>query len=236
MARFKRQAEWLKTRLRRPGVQAFLARAIGLYLAFALRTTRWTLEGAEHLAPVVASGRAVAAFWHERLPLMPALLAQAREGAPGLRATVLVSRHNDGRLIGEVMRRFGVAVAHGSSRRDGRDRGGAAGALGLLDAIAQGGIAVITPDGPRGPRRVAAAGVAQLAAWAGVPVLPCAAQTRWRIVLGTWDRMVLPLPFGRGVLVCGAAVDVKRAGWENAVEVIATALTVVADRADVLAR
>lgn len=236
MARFKRQSEWLKARLRRPGVRALLARVLGLYLAFALRTTRWTLEGAEHLAPVVASGRGVAAFWHERLALMPALLARAREGAPGLRATVLVSRHNDGRLIGAVMRRFGVAVAHGSSRRDGRDRGGAAGALGLLDAIAQGGIAVITPDGPRGPRRVAAAGVAQLAAWSGVKVLPCAAQTRWRIVLRTWDRMVLPLPFGRGVLVCGAAMEVPRVGWESSVAAIAAALTAAADRADVLVR
>ena len=86
MAHFKRKSEWLKARMRRPGVQALLARVLGLYLAFALRTTRWTLEGAEHLSPVVASGRGVAAFWHERLALMPALLARAREGAPGLRA------------------------------------------------------------------------------------------------------------------------------------------------------
>src|SRR5689334_20566130 len=34
-----------------------------------------------------------------------------------------------------------------------------------------------TPDGPRGPRRQAALGVAQIAALSGAPILPCAAQT-----------------------------------------------------------
>ena len=69
---------------------------------------------------------------------------------------------------------------------------------------------VITPDGPRGPPRVAAPGVAQLAAMAGVRVLPCAAQTSRRRVLGTWDRMVLPLPWGRGVIVCAPPIMVPR--------------------------
>ena len=35
--------------LRHPAAQTLLARLLGLYLAFALRTTRWHLEGAEHL-------------------------------------------------------------------------------------------------------------------------------------------------------------------------------------------
>ena len=68
----------VKSLLRRPGVQALLARLIAAYLGFALGTTRWRLEGAEHLAPVLASGRAVAAFWHKFLPLMPALFRRAR--------------------------------------------------------------------------------------------------------------------------------------------------------------
>ena len=222
----------MKGLLRRPAVRGLIVRVIGGYLAFALRTTRWTLVGGEHLAPVLESGRAVAAFWHERLPLMPELLVRARSRAPGLRAAVLVSRHSDGRLIGSIMGRFGAEVVHGSSARNGRERGGAAGVLALLDFIAGGGVAVITPDGPRGPRRVAAPGLAQVAARAGVPVLPCAAQTRFRWVLGTWDRMVLPLPFGRGVLVCGAPIAVPREGWEAMVGPIAAALTAAADLAD----
>jgi hypothetical protein len=78
--------------------------------------------------------------------------------------------------------------------------------------------------------------VAQLAAVSGVPVLPCAAQTSRRIVAPTWDRMIVPLPFGRGTIVCGAPISVARDGAEAALPVIAQALTAAADRADRLGR
>ena len=223
----------LKDFARRPGVQAFLARLIAAWLRFALRTTRWTVEGAANAAEAAASGRAIAAFWHETLPLMPALFRHARRAHPGLRVTALASRHHDGRLLGEIMRALGAEVVHGSSRRHDkdRDRGGAAGAIGLLDAIAGGSLAVITPDGPRGPPRQAASGVAQLAGLSGVPVLPCGAAMRHCIRLGTWDRMILPLPFGRGTIVCGKLIPVPRENWQVSLPVIETALTAAAIRA-----
>ena len=221
----------LKPLLRRPALQAMLAAVLGRYLALALGTTRWTLDGAEHVAPHLAGRPAIVAFWHERLPLMPALLRQARQGA---RAWVLVSRHSDGRLIGDLMRRFGVGIVHGSTARDGRDRGGAAALRAMVERLAAGEHVVITPDGPRGPRRQAAPGVAQLAALSGVAVLPCAAQTSRRRVLGSWDRMVLPLPFGRGVIVCGPAIRVGRRDAAAALQAIAAALTAAADEADLL--
>jgi lysophospholipid acyltransferase (LPLAT)-like uncharacterized protein len=222
----------LKRLLRHGPGQAVSAALLGRYLAFALASTRWTLHGAEHLAPAIAGGPAVAAFWHERLPLMPALLRHARRANPGLTASVLVSRHVDGRLIGELMRRFGLDVVHGSTARHGQDRGGAAGLLRLLDRLAAGSHVVITPDGPRGPRRVAAPGVAQLAALAGAAVLPCSAQTSHRWTLRSWDRMVLPLPFGHGVLVCMPAIAVARDAGGAALPAIAAALTEAADLAD----
>ena len=83
----------------------------------------------------------------------------------------------------------------------------------LIRVLEDGDQIVITPDGPRGPAREAAAGVAQLAALTQAPIIPCAAQTSARRVLATWDRMVLPLPFGRGVLVCAAPIAVPRDAW-----------------------
>ncbi len=221
----------LKAFSRRPGVQAAIARVIAGYIWFALATTRWRIEGAEHAA-AAARGRMIAAFWHETLPLMPALFRRARRSRPALRVTALASRHSDGRLLGEIMRALGISVVHGSSRRDGRERGGAAGALGLRGALARGDVAVITPDGPRGPRRRAAAGVAQLAGHTGADVLPCGAALRWHVRLGSWDRMVLPLPFGRGVLVCGAPIAVPREGWDAALPEIEAAITAATLRAE----
>jgi lysophospholipid acyltransferase (LPLAT)-like uncharacterized protein len=221
----------MKRLSRHPVAQAAFARLLGLYLAFALRTTRWSLEGDEHMAPHLAGAPVVVAFWHERLPLMPMLWVKARRLAKGrnarARVHVLVSHHRDGRFIGAVVSRFAVNVVLGSS-----SRGGALGLRILLNLLAAGDHIAITPDGPRGPRRVAAAGVAQLAALSGAPVLPCAAQTTRRWMLRTWDRMVVPKPFGRGVVVCLPTIAVSRDSWQDAVPAIGAALTAAAERAD----
>ncbi|MBN9563204.1 MAG: lysophospholipid acyltransferase family protein [Alphaproteobacteria bacterium] len=223
----------LKRLLRSSTTQAILARMLGLYLAFALRTTRWVLHGAENVAPHVIGDPLILAAWHERLPLMTALWLMVRnwEGGEGQRARVhiMISRSRDGRFIAAVVRRFGIDTAAGST-----SRGGAAAMRTLVALLASGSHVGITPDGPRGPRRRAAAGVAQLAALSGAGVLPTAAQTSRRWVLRSWDRMVVPKPFGRGVVVCGPVIRVPRADWREALPAIETALNEAADRADAL--
>jgi len=224
--------------LRRPGILALGTRALGAYLRFALRTTRWTLHGTE-LGRYMHATPAVFAFWHECLPLMPALWTlalreRASAGGPRGRMHVLVSRNRDGRLIGSMMQGFGLDLVHGSSAKGMAQKGGVSGLRALVAVLAAGDQVVITPDGPRGPRRRMAGGAAQLAALAEVPVLPCAARTTRRRVLPTWDRMILPLPFGRGVLVCGPPIHVPRDGWADSVPVIAAALTRAADEAEAL--
>ena len=105
-----------------------LAAIVGGYLGFALRTTRWRVEG-EVRGPVVA------ALWHECLPLMPALWLHMRR--PGVRVHALASRHKDGLFIGAIMRRFGVEMVHGSSTRDGWEGSVPAIAAALNDVAAR---------------------------------------------------------------------------------------------------
>ncbi|WP_431271531.1 lysophospholipid acyltransferase family protein [Dankookia sp. P2] len=120
----------------------------------------------------------------------------------------------------------------GAAAKGGASKGGATGMRVLLRMLARGDMVAITPDGPRGPRRVAAPGVAQLAAVSGLPVLPCAARTTRVHVLGSWDRMVLPLPFGRGVLVVQPAVAVDRDDPLAALPAIEAGLTAACAAAD----
>ncbi len=220
----------MMSRLLRQGwVQNALAALVATYLRLALGTIRWRVVGWENLTPHLgtapASGPVVAAFWHEMLPLMPALWRRVH--ATGAEARVLVSRHRDGRFIGEVMRRFELGLTHGSTGTRGRDRGGASAVRALLGVLAEGKHVVMTPDGPRGPRRLAAAGVAQIAALSGAPVLPCAAWVAPRIRLPTWDGMVLPLPFARGVLVCGAPIAIGQDAADAGLAAVAAALAEV---------
>ena len=52
----------LKSLLRRPRAQSFLAWLSALYLDFALRTTRWRIVGFEHAAAHVAGAPVIVAF------------------------------------------------------------------------------------------------------------------------------------------------------------------------------
>lgn len=221
-----------KRLIRHPLVQGMLARLVALYLRLVWATTRWTLLGEDHARPL-AGQPMILAFWHERLPLAALgwrLLAKRVPQARGRRAQVLISRHRDGRLIAAAVKPFGIDVVHASS-----SKGGVAGLRGLARILSEGGVAVITPDGPRGPARVAAPGVAQLAALTGVPVLPCAAaSTRMRLA-GSWDRMRFPLPFARGFAMVGAPVAVTRENTEAALAEIEAALTAACNEVDAMA-
>lgn len=223
----------LKRLLRHPRTQAALAWVLGAYLAFAYRTTRWRLEGAEYFDAHLEGAPVIVAFWHERLPLMPMLWRMARQlpgqKLGGTNVHVLVSQHRDGQFIGNVIRRFDLGTILGSS-----SRGGASSVKALVTRLRGGDFIAITPDGPRGPAREAAKGVAWLAALAGVPVLPCAARTTRCRRLGSWDRMLIPLPFARGVVCCRPTIQVPREGWEDALPVIAAEIDAAAARADVL--
>lgn len=223
----------LKRLSRHPFVQGAAAFLLRLYLGLVYRTTRWTLVGAEQGLSAPPGGAAILAFWHERLPLAALGWRLARRrvaDAGGRRAQVLISRHRDGRLIADIVRPFGIDVVHASS-----SQGGAAGLRQMLRILAEGGVAVITPDGPRGPVRTAAPGVAQLAALSGVPVLPCAVASSRMKLAGSWDRMRIPLPFARGFAVVGAPVRVAREDAMAALPAIAAALNAACDRADALA-
>jgi len=212
---------------------------LGAYLRFALNTVRWTLDGADNLAPFAGDRAVVAAFWHECLPLMPALWMHVRRRNPHRGGCVLVSRHRDGRFIGAIMRQFGVQTVFGSTAhvegKAPKERGGAASLRALRAVLAADQAVVMTPDGPRGPPRQAAPGVAHLAAASGAPVLPAAARLRHHIRLNSWDRMIVPLPFGRGVLVCMPPMQVKDAEPAT-LAAIGAALTAAADRAESLCR
>jgi len=218
-----------------PAIQPMLSRLGGRYLALVYATTRWTLVGEENLRLAFGEGSGgfrpvICCFWHERLPLMSRLWVEARARIPGLEdkwAHVLVSRHRDGYFIGGVINHFRLTTIHGSS-----SQGGASGLRGLVRLLKDGETVAITPDGPRGPRRTAAPGVAQLAALANLPVTPCAARTTNCKVLRSWDRMVVPLPFARGVLVVGPPIMPDRRDPEAAIPAIEAALNAVSDEAD----
>ncbi len=139
----------------------------------------------------------VVAFWHGRL-LFPLRLAQIYRQRD---VTVLVSRSRDGEWISQIAQRFGVLPTRGSSYR-----GGVRGLLEIIRLVRQGYIACVTPDGPRGPRYQVQPGIVTLAHKTGAAILPVTYSAKWRKVMRSWDRFILPMPFSRIVVVYGEPI------------------------------
>jgi hypothetical protein len=215
-------------------MQAALAALLAAWLGFVHRSTRWQVI-VDPAAAALFTGRTpfILALWHERLPPMVCQWTRFpdRARAPSLPLHFVISGHRDGRLVAAIARRIGVESVAGSS-----SRGGAAALAQLLALLEQGGVCVgITPDGPRGPRRVAQQGVAALAALSGRPVVCAAAATRRHRRLASWDRMMLSLPFGAGALVVGAPIAVaRRADQAAALAAIEAALNQACAQADTM--
>jgi lysophospholipid acyltransferase (LPLAT)-like uncharacterized protein len=129
--------------------------------------------------------RYIYAFWHEAL-LAPAVVRA--------KVHVLISHHMDGQVIAEICRHLGIGVVRGSTKRGGGE------ALLQLLARSQDTHLVMTPDGPRGPRRRVQLGTIFLASRSGLPIVPLGVgyAHAWRA--GSWDRLAVPWP---GSIVTG---------------------------------
>jgi lysophospholipid acyltransferase (LPLAT)-like uncharacterized protein len=177
-----------------------MASLIASYIRFVGWTTRWQREGFEFLLGLRAEKEPLLfCFWHGRLAMMPLCHPEARQAA------VLISTHRDGQLVGRTIRKLGLSIIAGSTTR-----GGETATLRCRTHLDQGGIVAIAPDGPQGPRMRAAAGIVQLAALTGVPILPSSVATERCRRLDSWDRFLLPLPFGRGIYRIGAPIRIPR--------------------------
>ena len=81
--------------------------------------------------------------------------------------TVLVSKHRDGEFIARTVSSFGISLS--GARLQGA---GSAASRGFCEAVKSGGNIVITPDGPKGPARIAQSGIVQIAQKTGLPIIP----------------------------------------------------------------
>jgi lysophospholipid acyltransferase (LPLAT)-like uncharacterized protein len=187
----------LKRFLRRPAMQELAAALLAFYIRLVYWTSRFEIEGSEHLTPLTDAGKPfLACFWHGRLMMMAYAWRRPE------RMHLLVSPHADGLLIARTMRRFRTEAMMGSS-----SRGGAAGLRALIQAGRAGRHLVITPDGPQGPRMRAKSGAVAAARAAALPIVPATYAVSRRKVLGSWDRFIIALPFSRGVILIGAPID-----------------------------
>jgi lysophospholipid acyltransferase (LPLAT)-like uncharacterized protein len=130
------------------------------------------------------------------------------------RIVVMVSRSRDGDWIESILSALGFA----SSPRGSSSRGGASALRRQVELVRAGHAAALLCDGPRGPARVAKAGVVALARVAGVAVQPVGLAARPCLRFGSWDTTLLPLPFAHVVVVFGRQIPVAAEGTGEELE------------------
>jgi lysophospholipid acyltransferase (LPLAT)-like uncharacterized protein len=160
-----------------------------------LRTLRIRAIGASW-----AMAERPAAAWavlHGQAPLVLGLLPPPRPGG----SAVLVSRSGDG----DRAAAFLASIGHGTVRGSG-SRGALAGLRALIRALRAGRTPVLAVDGPRGPFRAVRPGVAAVALHGPCAVIPIVARPAISLLLPTWDRAELPLPFSRVFLLAGRPI------------------------------
>lgn len=167
-------------------------------------------------------GPFILATWHSRL----FLLSYLRIGDRPLVA--LISGNRDGQLISKIARMFGIHNVAGSS-----SRGGTQAIRDMIRLSRDGHSIYITPDGPRGPAMKAQRGIAEIARLTGLPILPAAASTSSGSERNTWDRILVPYPFGRTVVRWGEPIQVgKDSSVETVCAKVEAALTDLQQRVD----
>lgn len=166
----------------------------------------WRLEwrGTGAIEAAAARGEGcIYALWHSTLVTLTVTHRDRGVAA-------LISRHRDGELVARVAERLGYRTARGSSTR-----GGESGMRAMIEYAAEGRRLAVTPDGPRGPAEVLKPGVVGIASAAGQPVWPITASAGSAWTLRSWDRMRIPKPFARVLIVAGDPLRVPR-GLSNA--------------------
>lgn len=191
----------MKALLRSAPVQTLLALLLGGYLWLVLRTVRWSIVNRAPADALLADPQGfIVCFWHGRI----AASIGAQPLCRPLRETrLIISLSEDGEFIARAMDMLDLPAFRGSSRRtkDPRRRhSGGQVYRQSLDWVREGGVLILTPDGPRGPNEQMAEGPIRMASRTGAPVILMGLATSPAARLKTWDRMQLPAPFGRGVI------------------------------------
>lgn len=188
-------------------VQGLATWVLAQYIRLVYRTSRRRFEIPEASQPYRDGEEScIFAFWHGRLMMIPPYKPPHRP------MHVMISHHNDGELIAQTVARFGIGTIRGSS-----SKGGMLAGRDVIKLARQGDNISITPDGPRGPNRQVQEGIILLARLSGKPIIPVSYSTSRHKALKSWDRMQIPLPFGRLAACVGEPITVAKGG-EEAIE------------------
>ncbi len=190
-----------------------------LFLGWTTRTYWFKTPEAETLEK--SGSGLIYAIWHNQQLF---LLYPYRKQ----KIAALISQSSDGEYIARCLPKFGMRAVRGSS-----SRGGTRALIELLRVSREGYRPMLTPDGPRGPIYKVQPGILFLAKKTGFPIIPVGTALSHKFKVHSWDRMRIPLPFGKTALCYGDIIRVKDAAdMPRAAEELEKQLNAMTDKAE----
>ncbi|WP_457748791.1 lysophospholipid acyltransferase family protein [Sulfurimonas sp.] len=165
-----------------------------------------------HAPKSLSNENFIMACWHGELLMIPYAYLRYRKTP---RVKLIISDHFDGTLIAKTLSYFGFGTIRGSSRRNA-----ARALLQAIKALKEGFDLGITPDGPKGPRHEVADGIIVMAQKAEVKITLVEIKPSRYWQLNSWDKFVIPKPFGTITYYISELIDMKGLELEEARAVI----------------
>jgi len=171
-------------------------------LQFVCWSNRLSVTGSEVIDRYAGQGGNIFAFWHSRLFYLVYHYARYIRTP---KASIMISLSRDGDYGQALVSRLRQDAVRGST-----SRGGTRAIRALAGRLAEGYNVALTPDGPRGPAFQVQKGVIRLAQVTGARIIPVSYDASHKWTLHSWDRFILPRPFGRIHLAVGEPLSVPR--------------------------
>lgn len=180
-----------------------------IFLRFVRLTNRWELHN-EGVPKYFWKKKKpfIWVHWHGQSLMLPGFWNYKEQ-----ELFALVSRHGDGNFISSVLSNFGIKLIRGAGnpKKLGiKEKGGAMALRSMLKVLKLNSSVSLTADQPPGPGKVSGLGVVTLARMSGIPIVPVAAATSRRYEFNNWDKFTINLPFGKGCVVWGDPISIKR--------------------------
>ncbi|MFA7228998.1 MAG: lysophospholipid acyltransferase family protein [Melioribacteraceae bacterium] len=161
-------------------------RFAGIAIRILINTLRIKIINGEKISELARERKNyVYAFWHGSMMLGWFINRNSN-------AAALVSRSKDGDVLAGILEKWSYNVVRGSSSTGGNDA-----LTGMILLLREGFSLAITPDGPRGPRYKMKAGAVIAAKKSGVPLFLAGIGIKNKIILKSWDKFEVPIPFSR---------------------------------------
>lgn len=163
-----------------------------LYTLLVGCTTRWQKDALKDFYKIWdKEGSIIIVIWHGRATMIPFFWNKKHP------LNALVSMHNDGMLMARLLKHYGLGIIGGSSTANARQA-----AVSLMKTIKNEGETIaIIPDGPIGPSMKMNMSPLYFAQKSGKPVIGITYSVRRaKIFTKSWDDMMFPFPFNRGII------------------------------------